>query len=283
MQSALGIAPVLALALGGCMSGAPVATIPAPQGYRLVWNDEFDGSGLPHAAHWSFRTGQNRIGWGKDEKQYYSAGRLKNSRVENGVLVIEVHRDGGAMRDQPDYGGQAYTSARLQNPEGLGWRYGYLEVRAKLPCGRGTWPAIWLMPAKRGTPWPLSGEIDVMEHVGFAPGVLNATVHTSAFNHRLKTNKSARLDLPDVCTSFHTYQMRWTRDLIEIGVDGNYYYRFANNGSGRQYRWPFEKPFGIILNIAVGGQWGGQRGIDDVALPQRMEIDFVRVFQTAAD
>ena len=234
---------------------------------------------MPDPANWYFQTNNNRRGWGSEEQQYYSAGRSKNARLEGGHLVIEAHRDGGEVADRADYGGQPYTSARLMNARGLGWQYGYMEVRARFTCGRGTWPAIWLLPSHEPINWPMGGEIDVMEHVGYDPGVLHATVHTGAYNHVKKTSKGKMMTSADLCGSFRTYQLKWTADRIEIGVDGVNYFAYDNDHGGKQETWPFDKPFGVLLNLAIGGKWGGMKGIDDDALPQRMEVDFVRVFQ----
>lgn len=269
-----------AMALTGCAATIrpPVAAIPTPPGYRLVWNDEFDRPGRPDPTKWTYATDRNPVGWGNGELQYYSADRPENARVERGVLVIEARREPDVVAGLPGSNGQAYSSARIRTPVGLGWTYGFFEVRAKLPCGRGSWPAIWLLPASPPINWPVGGEIDVMEHVGYDPHVINAVVHTGAHNHRAKTSKGAKLRLADVCGTFHDYQLRWSAERIEIGVDGNFFYTFANDGTGQQRTWPFDKPFGLILNIAIGGKWGGQRGIDDSAFPQAMEVDYVRVF-----
>lgn len=243
----------------------------------LVWQDEFDTPGLPNASRWAYDTYRNAAGWWNDEKQYYSGPRAKNARVENGVLVIEAHRETLDKAAFPDWGGQAYTSSRLITLQRASWRYGRFEVRAKLPCGRGTWPAIWLLADPPGT-WPDDGEIDILEHVGFDPGVLHATVHTKANNHTLRNAKTGRQTLPDACTAFHRYQLRWTPTQIEIGVDDVPTMTYANDGAGNRATWPFDRPMHLILNVAVGGAWGGQQGIDDAAFPQRMEVDYVRVY-----
>ncbi len=177
-------------------------------GWQLVWSDEFNYSGLPDAAKWGYDVGGS--GWGNKELQYYTDRRKENARVENGHLIIEVRRDG--------FGNNEYTSARLTSKGKGDWTYGRFEVRAKLPSGRGTWPAIWMLPSGKSygnAGWPDNGEIDIMEHVGFDP------------------------------------------------------------------EWPFDKPFHLILNLAVGGTWGGGKGVDQSIWPQRMEIDYVRVYRSA--
>ena len=148
-----------------------------------------------------------------------------------------------------------------------------------LPCGRGSWPAIWLLPA-RGT-WPEEGEIDLMEMVGWQPNVIHATLHTALFNHRLGTQRGAERTMPDACSAFHRYQLDWRADRIRIGVDGRAYLEVRNDQPGGAGAWPFVRPFQLILNLAVGGDWGGQHGIDDAAFPQRMVVDYVRFWRGA--
>ena len=256
-----------------CMTAVAAA---APDGYRLVWSDEFDHDGLPEPTRWAYDVGSNRRGWANEELQYYSAGRRENSRVENGVLVIEARREStSSFRDS---GGQHYTSARLVTRGLQAWTYGFFEIRAKLPCGRGSWPAIWTLgePVVR---WPEPGEIDIMEHVGFDPGVVHATVHTKAYNHVLNTQRSAQVNVPDACTSFHRYQLTWTADRISVGLDDRDYFQFPRETKGGRATWPFDAPQFLLLNIAVGGTWGGRNGVDDSIFPIRMEVDYVRVYQ----
>lgn len=256
---------------------AALATAPeAPPGHVLAWSDEFDRDGLPDASKWTYDTHANRTGWYNDEAQYYSADRPENARVEDGVLVIEARRE--ALDPAPaDWGGQAYTSARMLSK--AAWSEGFFETRAKLPCGRGTWPAIWMLPQDAGAGWPAGGEIDIMEHVGHRPGVVHASIHTEAYNHIKATQSTAASQVPDACTAFHRYQLRWTPREIVFLIDDAPFHRFANDGAGADATWPFDAPFHLILNIAVGGFWGGAEGIDDAALPQRMEVDYVRVYR----
>ncbi|MFN3668776.1 MAG: family 16 glycosylhydrolase [Brevundimonas sp.] len=258
------------------LPGAALAQSPAPDGHRLAWADEFDADGPPDPARWTYDTQANRTGWYNNEAQYYADARPENARVEAGRLIIEARRETLAPADFPDHGGQAYTSARMVS-RGPGWTYGLFEARAKLPCGRGTWPAIWMLPTQMER-WPDDGEIDIMEHVGHRPGVVHGTVHTGAYNHVAGTQRGAEIRVPDTCEAFNVYQVRWTPEAIVFAVDGVDYHRFDNEGTGKP-AWPFDRPFHLILNIAVGGDWGGAEGIDDAALPQRMEIDWVRVWQ----
>ena len=249
-----------------------------PAGYRLVWSDEFAAEGLPDPKRWAYEVSSNRRGWANEELQYYSKARRENSRVENGVLIIEARRE--STRAFSDSGGQGYTSARLVT-RGLGaWTQGFFEIRARLPCGRGSWPAIWTL-GPDAQPWPDRGEIDIMEHVGFDPGVVHGTVHTKTFNHVINTQRSAQASIPDACTAFHRYQMTWTEERITIGRDDRNYFQFQRDASGGHDAWPFDAPQFLILNIAVGGNWGGQHGVDDSIFPVRLAIDYVRVYQLA--
>lgn len=275
MTSKMYAAAAALCALAGCGAVAPAGP-PAgapPAGWKLVWADEFDVDGLPDPAKWGYETERNRKGWHNDELQYYAAGRLENSRVENGRLIIQARKE--KLAQAPDYGGQAYTSARLSTRGKHAWTYGFIETRAKLPCGRGTWPAIWMLGA--GGTWPMMGEIDIMEHVGRKQGEVLGTVHTGAYNHRINTHKGATIRVADVCDAFHNYQLTWTPDRIAIGVDGKVFFTFDNAKDGDKAKWPFGDPQYLLLNVAVGGQLGGP--VDDAIFPVQMEVDYVRVYQ----
>ena len=260
---------------------AVVVPMPRPDPGRLVWSDEFDGPALD-ASRWSFDTAHNKTGWFNAEKQYYAKDRPQNLRIEHGKLILEARRDGDALKALPDWGGQAYSSAKITTKGKAAWTYGFWEVRAKLPCARGTWPAIWLLP-ETNDGWPDGGEIDLMEAVGWQPNVVHATLHTALFNHPRNTQRGASLPLPTACGDFHRYQLAWRPDAITIGVDDRAYMRVKNDQPGGRGAWPFNEPFYLILNLAVGGSWGGVEGIDDAALPQRMEVDYVRVWEMPAN
>ena len=248
---------------------SPVAAGPAPVGYRLVWADEFDVAGVPDATRWAYDTDRNRLGWYNNELQYYSASRLENSVVSSGHLRITARLE--SLNTAADWGGQRYTSARLVTRGKAAWTYGFFEVRARLPCGRGTWPAIWTLGS--GGVWPDDGEIDIMEQVGSNPSRVFGTVHTLQSGG---PGTGAAVQVPDACTAFHNYQMHWTADAIAIGVDGVEYYRYANPRAGK-VTWPFDAPQYLLLNIAIGGILGGS--VDDTIFPVTMEIDHVRVYQ----
>lgn len=230
--------------------------------------DEFTGPAID-ARLWRFDTANNKQGWFNHEKQYYGP---DNARIRDGALVIEARAERPTAADS---GGQSYTSAKLVSRRAFG--YGFYEVRAKLPCGRGTWPAIWLLPSS-GT-WPAMGEIDVMEMVGWDPNVVHATVHSALYNHVKGTQRGAQVTVPSACTAFHRYQLDWRPDAILIGIDDRAYMRVANDRPGGTGAWPFIRPYQLILNLAIGGDWGGSKGIDDAALPQRMAVDYIRFWQ----
>jgi beta-glucanase (GH16 family) len=235
----------------------------------LVWYDEFNYTGLPASDKWGYDVGGG--GWGNNELQYYTNARAENARVENGNLIIEARKE--------QYEGSEYTSARLVTRHKGDWLYGRFEAYAKLPSGRGTWPAIWMLPTNwvYGN-WPKSGEIDIMEYVGYDPGVVHGSIHTEAYNHVLGTQKTASIPVPDAETAYHLYALEWTPENIDIYVDNNKYFTFANEH--KDYKtWPFDQVFHLILNIAVGGNWGGAQGVDPNIWPQKMYVDYVRVYQ----
>jgi beta-glucanase (GH16 family) len=235
-----------------------------------VWADEFDTPGLPDATRWAYDTERNRLGWFNNERQYYSASRPENAVVAGGRLRITARLE--SLNSAADWGGQRYTSARLITRGKAAWTYGYFEIRAKLPCGRGTWPAIWLLGS--GGTWPDDGEIDIMEQVGSNPTRVFGTVHMRAgFGGN---SIGAATQVGDACTAFHDYQLHWTADQIAIGIDGVVHFRYANPRTGNA-AWPFNAPQYLLLNIAIGGDLGG--AVDDGIFPVTMEIEHVRIWQ----
>lgn len=241
---------------------------------KLVWSDEFEYKGLPDSSKWDFDKGTgcpDICGWGNNELQFYTWNRAENARVENGKLIIETRKE--------NFSGASYTSARLVTKNKGDWKYGRFEIRAKLPAGKGLWPAIWMLPTNwvYGG-WPKSGEIDIMENVGYLPDSLFGAVHTEVYNGMLgtqKVNSTMRKDLSD---SFHVYAIEWTAAQISFFVDGEKYHTFKNEHSGSA-AWPFDQQFYLLLNIAVGGNWGGKYGVDDRIFPQQLVIDYVRVYE----
>ena len=235
---------------------------------KLIWSDEFSENGLPDSSKWDYDMGDS--GWGNNELQYYSNADLKNARIENGILTIEAKIDPAHPK--------GYSSARIVTRGKATWQYGYFEIKAKLPEGVGTWPAIGMLAEEnRHGGWPKNGEIDIMEHVGFDPGKVHGTVHTEAFNHSIGTQKGGFKMVENFQSEFHIYAIDWTEDKIDFFIDGEKYFSFSNSG-GDYKEWPFNQPFHLILNIAVGGNWGGQKGVDEKIWPQKMEIDYVRVY-----
>ncbi|MBV9527947.1 glycoside hydrolase family 16 protein, partial [Sphingomonas sp.] len=226
------------------------APMHAPPG-APSWSDEFSGPALD-LSKWSYDTAFNKKGWFNGELEYYSAGRPENLRIENGVLVIEAREDGDALSKRPDWGGQHYTSAKIFSRSKADFRYGFVEVRAKLPCTEGTWPAIWMMP-EGSEPWPNGGEIDIMEHVGSQPHVVHGTLHTRLFNHQIHTGRGAEYPVATSCEAFHRYQMDWQPHAITIGVDDHAYMQVRDDQPGGRGAWPFTTPFYMILNLALGG------------------------------
>ena len=239
------------------------------QKQKLVWSDEFNYTGLPDEKKWSYDIGGN--GWGNNEKQYYTDKRLQNASVKNGVLSITAIKE--------KFEGLDYTSARLVSKNKGDWKYGRFEIKAKLPKGRGVWPAIWMLSTdwKYGG-WPESGEIDIMENVGYMPDSVFGTVHTKAYNHVIGTQKGKSIYRNDLSDAFHVYVLEWNENEIKIFVDQEQYFSFKNEKKTFN-EWPFDQPFHLLLNIAVGGNWGGKMGVDESIWPQTMEVDYVRVYQ----
>lgn len=258
----------------GCSSlpppAKPIESVAVPVGYSLVWSDEFSQPGLPDPARWNFDTGMNKQGWHNNERQYYSGPRAENAVVRDGHLVITARKE--ALTSAADWGGQAYTSARMLTAGKAQWTYGYFEVRAKMACGKGTWPAIWMLGSQGQ--WPAMGEIDILEFVGSEPTRMFSTVHTRSGSGG--NGSGAATDLATACTAFHTYHLHWTPQSLRFGVDGKTHYVYANAGKGTD-QWPFDAPQFLILNLAVGGDLGG--AVDDAIFPVKLEIDHVRVYQ----
>ena len=248
----------------------PTATTMPTARRQLIWSDEFEGTDLPDTTKWNYDVGGH--GFGNNELQFYLANRPENARLENGNLVIETRKE--------TYQNRSYTSAKLWTKGKVEWKGGRIEVRAKLPKGRGTWPAIWMLSAKEPMQWPRDGEIDIMEHVGFNEGVVHGTIHTEAYNHVKKTQLGKSTPVPDATQKFHVYAIEWDTERIAFFVDDQNYYTVTKAETGAFYeQWPFDQPFYLILNVAVGGGWGGQKGVDDSIFPTRMEVDYVRVYQ----
>lgn len=235
-------------------------------GWQIVFEDTFDGAAVD-MEKWTHEVGADI--WGNDEAQYYTGG--ENAWVEDGCLVLEARRETNENK--------AYTSARLIMREAHAFRYGRVEVRAAMPMGKGTWPAIWMLPSgHRYGRVPDSGEIDIVEHVGHEEANFYSTVHThnrSAGRLGPVSSKTA-IAAPE---AFHDYTLEWTPESITIRIDGEEILRYAPDDRNDWREWPFDEPFLLLLNIAVGGTWGGAKGIDDECFPQRMRVEHVRVYR----
>ncbi len=242
--------------------------IQTPEGYTLVWHDEFNtpNGSMPDTELWYYDVWNP--GFVNNELQRYVAGQLgdeKTAVIENGILNIIARKAGNEV-----------ISARI-NTRQL-WTYGYFEARLKLPKGKGTWPAFWMMPSDGGN-WPHCGEIDIMEEVGVKPNYTSSSIHCTSYNHTTGTQKTAERLTPGAEEEFHIYALEWTADYIRTYVDGKLLLSFANDKKNDENSWPFNKPFHPILNLAWGGDWGGMNGVDESALPATYQIDYVRVFQ----
>ncbi|GAO28809.1 beta-glucanase precursor [Geofilum rubicundum JCM 15548] len=259
------IIPVsLVILMGSCHQGDTTD-------WKLVWSEEFDYEGLPDQAKWNYDTVGNAYGWGNRELQFYTTERDSNAFVDGKYLHITAHNE--------HFKGFNYTSARLTTKEKGDWLYGRVEVKAKVAGGRGIWPAIWMLPTDwEYGGWPQSGEIDIMEHVGYDPDSIFTTVHTEAFNHNLNTQVGLGTYVPDCEDSFYVYAIEWEEDRIDFFIDDNLVFTFNNSGNGPD-EWPFDKRFHLILNVAVGGNWGGLHGVDDTIFPTSMVVDYVRVYE----
>jgi len=246
---------------------------------RLVWSDEFSVDGLPDASKWGYDTDRNKLGWYNNELQYYAANRLENALVLGGNLIITARKE--SLATAADYGNQAYTSARMVSRGKASWTYGFFEVRAKLPCSWGTWPAIWMLGT--GGVWPDDGEIDLMEQRGGSAAdktVVLGTIHTRAYNYFngfLGAGQGSSKSVPDACTNFHSYQLIWDGGKVAIGVDGVTYFTYTKPTPFDSNTWPFDNPQYLILNLAMGGDLGGAVPIGFVS--DQMVVDYVRVYQ----
>lgn len=295
---------LLAAALSACGGGGGSSSSPSQTSsaqnlaptvslspdYQLVWRDEFDQDGLPDASKWDYDTYRNASLWHNSELQYYSAGRLQNSQVTQGKLVITAREE--SLSSLSDWNGQRYSSTRLVTRGKAQWTYGHFEIRAKLPCGLGTWPAIWMLgahtlPAEPN--WPTDGEIDIVEQRGFTASEKQKVLGTLHFADAYGGGgPTAEKSLPSACSEFNVYHMTWMPDHISIGVNGVNYNTYTKPVNATHESWPFDSPQYLLLNVAVGGILG--LGLfqgdhtplpeSDIQLPSSMEVDYVRVWQS---
>jgi beta-glucanase (GH16 family) len=240
----------------------PAAPGPSPAGWKLVWNDEFDGPSL--GPSWSPETGGN--GWGNNEKQFY---RPENARVEGGFLVIEARRE--------QYGSRAYTSARLKTQGHVSWRYGRIEARIRIPRGQGIWPAFWCLGDDiASVRWPASGEIDIVEVIGREPRRVYGTVHGPGYSGASGVSSFFSLPAGEVADAFHVFAIEWEEAAVRWYFDDVQFKTVTP--ADLPGRWVFNHPFFLILNVAVGGNWPGDPD-ETTVFPQRMYVDYVRVYQ----
>lgn len=276
----IAIAAAFVMSCQSCSSGKEEEAIILPPTPTVVvdknwtfeaspfWADEFDYTGLPLDTKWDYDLGGS--GWGNNEKQLYT-NSPSNVNVGGGLLTITAKKE--------NVNGMAYTSTRLVTRNKLDVLYGRIEVKAKLPTGRGTWPAIWMLPTDRAYgDWPKSGEIDIMEHVGYDQNKVHFSTHTEAYYFKINTAKTSSRTIPDASTAFHLYRVDWTPYAVRGYFDNVLVFEFANEGTGYKV-WPFDKRFHVLLNLAIGGDWGGAQGIDDSIFPQKFEIDYVRYYK----
>lgn len=235
--------------------------------WKLVWSDEFNKDGLPDPKKWTYEEGYIRNG----EAQYYTKGRSENARIEKGRLIIEARLD--------NWQGRKITSASLTTEGKQSFLYGRLEARAKVPTGRGTWPAFWTLGENiRQVGWPRCGELDILEYVGFDPNKVHANVHVDAYNHMKGNGRGNNLEAGRPWEVFNTYAVEWYEDRVEFFFNDTRYLVFRKE-SNDEAVWPFAKPHYAILNLAIGGGWGGAQGIDESLFPHRYEIEYVRYYR----
>ena len=249
-------------------AAAAKASYYAPEGYNLVWHDEFDSGTELNPNDWTHEV--KNSGWVNHELQNYvnhlTPGGSTVTEVKNGKLRITCLKENGKI-----YSGRVYAKVKQ------GWTYGYIEASIKLPKGKGTWPAFWMMPVNFRS-WPADGEIDIMEEVGYHPDYVSSSLHANAHVHSNNTQITHEMKCEGAEGEFHTYAMLWTGKNITTYVDGKVQLSYDNRGLGRD-DWPYDDPFYVIFNLAWGGDWGGSQGVDESALPAVMEVDYIRVFQ----
>jgi len=247
-----------------------------PDDYKIVFCDEFNYTGMLDSTKWTYEIGNGSGGWGNNELEYYT-NRSDNSYVSDGCLTITAKKE--------SYGGCSYTSARVTTKNKFEFTYGYIEVRAMMPTGYGTWPAIWMMPTDSvyGT-WPNSGEMDILETTGRNANTAYATIHTGAFNHSIGTQKGSTKYVQAMQTAYQIYGLRWSEDKLEFSVNGTVYFTFNYldgwkdlSTTDRAKFWPFDQNFFLILNVAMGGSWGGT--VDSAFTSSEMKVDYVRIYQ----
>ena len=240
--------------------------IQVPEGYSMVWNDEFDEGSIPDGKNWWYETGAG--GWGNNELQSYVActqDGVDLASISAGTLKIKAQKIGGTV-----------YSIRMNTKKY--WTYGWFEARIKVSDVPGSWPAFWMMPQNFKT-WPGDGEVDIMEYAISTQGKnkVSSSIHCNKYNHTIGTGKTHVQSISNAASEFHVYACEWTAEGFKFYVDGKQHHSFANDGTGNYDTWPFFNPFYLKLNLAWGGNMGGNT--DENGLPAVYEIDYVRVFQ----
>ena len=246
--------------------------------WDLVWEENFDGQTLDQNKWNHLRW---RPGWVNNELQAYTD-RDTNLYFEDGNLIIRGLVEPGYYDtdDQNNEYNADYTSARINTAGKYSTTYGRFDIRAKLPKGRGSWPAIWMLGENISSEgWPRCGEIDIMEHVGYDDDIIHGSIHTETFNHGLNTQKSGATTISTATDSFHVYSLEWTPSYLRFLVDSEPYFFVYNGSGGNISEWPFDQPHYLILNLAIGGSWGGVQGIDPTKFPMKMLVDYVRIYK----
>jgi len=246
-----------------------------PDPAKLIWNDEFSIPGSPDPTKWKYDLGDgcdiNLCNWGNGEQAVYTKS-INNVEISNGILHIKAKKESGYSLP--------YTSARMVTRGTASFKYGRVQFRARISqcTATGTWPALWMLPDSNiYGGWPNSGEIDIMEFVGYQTDQFYGTVHTAAYNHMIGTEKGSSVEGDE--TDWHVFEINWEPTRIQFAIDSMIYFEFLQGVASDQ--WPFDQDFYIIMNVAVGGFWGGSRGIDDAAFHENgqiMEVDWVRVY-----
>ena len=259
-----------AAAAATCLLGNAGENVIVPSGYtKMVFNDEFNEGEAPDASKWVYEHGHLRNG----EMQYYTD-RKENCYVKDGLLHIVARNDSAVV----DGEARSVTSSSIETRGKHSWKYCYVEVRAKIPACLGSWPAIWMMPENDVYgDWPKSGEIDIMEHVGYEPEKVHYAVHSYKYNHQINTQKNHQVPR-NVVGEFHTFAFEWKEDRLSWILDGEVMFTVEKDEDGWE-AWPFDQNFHLKLNFAFGGGWGGQQGVNLKQLPQDYQIDYVRVFK----
>jgi beta-glucanase (GH16 family) len=235
--------------------------------YKLLWQDQFDKDGYLNSDIWTIETGGN--GFGNNEAQFYT-NQEKNIYVKDQMLHIVAHKE--------DYEHRHYTSGKLSTYQKKHIKYGRIEVEAKLPKGSGTWPAIWLLGEnKKEVGWPMCGEIDLIEHIGRRPGQFHFSLHTQTFNHKKNNHLTYVYDDLSLLDDFQTYSMEWDEGQISFYINQKLMATFKKSKHATQEDWPYDQPFHLIINLAIGGHWGG--AIDESIFPVEFKIKSIKVYE----